>query len=150
MDLKVRNFYYLIAGMLAILFAVTHAWNGQDAVLPTLDANAIAMDTRTVFVYVWHVITAENLVFGILFIFMSFQNERSKSRSAAWAIVLLLIVRLMVIIGITAWNDISALSDTLIDSIAIAVYVALIILGINKKQTEFGNDSANSKRTRHR
>ncbi|MEK3889444.1 hypothetical protein [Bacillus sp. FSL K6-3431] len=134
MDIKVRNFYYLIAGILAILFSVTHAWNGQSAVLPMLHVNAIAMDTRTVFMYVWHIITAENLIFGIVFIFMSFQSEQSKIRFAAWTIVSLLIVRLIVILGITAFQDISALTDTLIDSIAIVIYVTLIILGIRMKQ----------------
>jgi len=134
MGIKVRNFYYLTAGVLAILFAVTHAWNGQSAVLPTLRAHAIAMDTRTVFIYVWHIITAENLVFGIAFLFMAFQNERSKIRFAAWMIVSLLIVRLSVILGITAFQDASALTDTLIDSIAILIYIAIIILGIRMKQ----------------
>ncbi|MCJ8012240.1 hypothetical protein MUG84_10900 [Paenibacillus sp. KQZ6P-2] len=133
MDIKVRNFYYLIAGILAILFAVTHAWNGQSAVLPTLHVSAIAMDTQTVFMYVWHIITAENLVFGIVFILMSFQSERSKILFAAWMIVSLLIVRLMVILGISAFQDVSALTDTLIDSIATVIYVTFIILGIKKK-----------------
>ncbi|WP_339293577.1 hypothetical protein MKY48_18345 [Paenibacillus sp. FSL W8-0187] len=48
MGINVRNFYFLIAGILAILFAFTHAWNGQSAVLPMLHVSAIAMDTRTV------------------------------------------------------------------------------------------------------
>lgn len=146
MDIKVRNFYYLIAGILAILFAVTHAWNGQSAVLPPLHASEITMDTRTVFIYVWHIITAENLIFGIAFLFMSFQSERSKLRFAAWTIVSLLIVRLVVIVGITAFQDISALTDTLIDSIAIVIYVVIIILGIRMKQKEFGGLSAQSGR----
>ncbi|MFF2450523.1 hypothetical protein ACFVSW_26110 [Neobacillus sp. NPDC058068] len=146
MDIKVRNFYYLIAGILAILFAVTHAWNGQSAVLPTLHVNAIAMDTRTVFMYVWHIITAENLVFGIVFILMSFQSERSKIRFAAWTIVSLLIVRLMVILGITAFQDVSALPDTLIDSITIIIYVTFIILGIRMKQNELGGQTPQSNR----
>ncbi|MFC4799629.1 hypothetical protein ACFPA1_09695 [Neobacillus sp. GCM10023253] len=134
--IKVRNFYYLIAGVLAMLFAVTHAWNGQAAVLQTLDIRTISMDTRTVFTYVWHIITAENLIFGIAFILMSFQSERSKVRFAAWMIAAILIVRLMVILGVTALLDVTALTDTLIDSIAIVIYVALIILGttVKKKQ----------------
>lgn len=148
MDIKVRNFYYLIAGILAILFAVTHAWNGQSAVLPTLQVSAIAMDTRTVFTYVWHIITAENLVFGIAFIFMSFKSERSKVRSVAWTIVSLLIARLMVILGVTAFQDVSALADTLIDSIAIVIYVAIILLGIRLKQKEFGGMPPQSGGTR--
>lgn len=132
MDSKIRNFYYLIVGILAFLFAVTHAWNGQSTVLPMLDVSVITVDTRIVFNYVWHIITAENLVFGIVFIFMSFQNDSSKTRIAAWTILSLLIVRLMVILGITAFQDVSALADTLIDSIAIVIYVVLIILGIRK------------------
>lgn len=137
MNMKIRNFYYLVAGVLAMLFAVTHAWNGQSAVLPKLDISAISMDTRTVFTYVWHIITAENLVFGIAFIFMSFQSERSKTRFAAWMIAAILIVRLLVILGVTAWLDVSALTDTLMDSIAIVIYVALILLGarLKKKQS---------------
>ncbi|GHI00044.1 hypothetical protein [Neobacillus kokaensis] len=136
--MKVKNFYYLIAGVLAILFAVTHVWNGQSAVLPTLDISAISMDTRTVFTYVWHIITAENLVFGIAFIFMSFQSERSKIRFAAWMITSILIVRLMVILGVTALLDVSALTDTFLDSVAIVIYVALIILGTTMKKKQSG------------
>ncbi|MCD9025535.1 hypothetical protein [Cohnella silvisoli] len=138
-NIKVKNFYYLIAGVLAMLFAVTHAWNGQSAVLPMLNIEAISVDTRTVFTYVWHIITAENLVLGIAFIFMSFQTERSRIRFAAWLIAAILIVRLMVIIGITALLDVSGLTDTLIDSIAIVIYVALIILGtrMKKKQKQY-------------
>nr|WP_277398309.1 hypothetical protein [Neobacillus citreus] len=119
-----------------MLFAVTHAWNGQAAVLKTLDIKTISMDTRTVFTYVWHIITAENLIFGIAFILMSFQSERSKIRFAAGMIAAILIVRLMVILGVTALLDVTALTDTLIDSIAIVIYVALIILGttVKKKQ----------------
>lgn len=146
MDVKIKNYYYLIAGVLAILFAVTHAWNGQSAVLPMLLVNDIAMDTRIVFRYVWHIITAENLIFGIVFIILSFQSERSKIRSAAWIIVSLLLVRLIVILGVTAFYDVSALTDTLIDSIAILIYVAFIILGIRMKKKEFGGQSPQSSR----
>lgn len=144
MGIKVRNFYFLIAGILAILFAFTHAWNGQTAVLPTLDVSAITLDTRIVLMYVWHIITAENLVFGIVFIFMSFQSERLKIRFAAWTIVSLLIIRLMVILGITALQDVSALTDTLIDSIAIVIYVTFIIMGIRRKPKGFGGQTPQS------
>ncbi|UYO04466.1 hypothetical protein [Paenibacillus sp. PSB04] len=139
MIIKVSNFYYLIAGIFAVLFAVTHAWNGQSAVLPELQVGA---GTRTVFMYVWHIITAENLVFGVMFIWMSFQSDRSKVRFAAWMIVSLLSVRLMVILGVTAFQDASSLMDTLIDSVAIVIYVAFIILGIRMKPKKAGRSEA--------
>ncbi|MBJ9993661.1 hypothetical protein [Paenibacillus sp. S28] len=142
MSIKVSNFYYLIAGIFAVLFAVTHAWNGQSAVLPELQVGAITMGTRTVFMYVWHIITAENLVFGVMFIWMSFQSDRAKVQFAAWMIVSLLIVRLMVILSVTAFQDASSLTDTLIDSIAIVIYVAFIILGIRIKPKKVGKSEA--------
>ncbi|MFD1956549.1 hypothetical protein ACFSL6_20780 [Paenibacillus thailandensis] len=129
MNLRVRNYYYLIAGLLALLFAATHAWNGQTGLLATLESNSQSMDTRIVFTYVWHIITSENLVFGFAFLFMSLQSDQSKIRFAARMIVSILIIRLMVIVGVTAFHDVSALMDTLIDSVAIVIYVALIIRG---------------------
>lgn len=111
--------------------------------LPMLHVSSIAMDTQIVFKYVWHIITAENLVFGIVFIFMSFRSERSKIRFAAWTIVSQLIVRLLVILGITAFQDASALMDSLIDSIAIIIYVTIIILGIRMKPNELGVQTSN-------
>lgn len=144
MGIKVRNFYFLTAGLLAILFAFTHAWNGQSTVLPVLHASAIAMDTQTIFMYVWHIITAENLIFGFIFIFMSFQSERSKTHFAVWTIVSLLLVRLLVILGITALQDISALRDTLIDSIAIVIYVIFTIMGIRRKPKGFGDQMSDN------
>lgn len=134
MKMKISNIYYLFAGILAILFAVTHALNGQSTVLPELDIAAITLDTRIVFTYVWHIITAENLVFGLAFLAMALQKERSKARYAAWLIVSLLLIRLAVILGITAALDASALGTTLIDSIAIAVYAGLIVLGARVKK----------------
>ena len=136
MNIKVRNYYYLIAGVLAMLFAVTHAWNGQSAVLPKLNIETISVGTQTIFTYVWHIITVENLVLGIAFIFMSFQTDQSKIRFAAWLIAAILIVRLMVILGVTALLDVSGLKDTLIDSIAIVIYVALIIQGTRMKKKQ--------------
>lgn len=144
MGIKVRNFYFLTAGLLAILFAFTHAWNGQSTVLPVLHASAIAMDTQTIFMYVWHIITAENLIFGFIFIFMSFQSERSKTHFAVWTIVSLLLVRLLVILGITALQDILALRDTLIDSIAIVIYVIFTIMGIRRKPKGFGDQMSDN------
>lgn len=50
--MKIRNYYFLIAGVLAMLFAFTHAWNGQSTVLPILDMNDVPLDTNIIFSYV--------------------------------------------------------------------------------------------------
>lgn len=129
----VKNYYYLIAGILAVLFSVSHAWNGQTVVLPYLNVDTITTDTKTVFFYVWHIITAENLLFGIAFLFMAFYKDLSKVRFTAWIIAILMIVRWVVIFGGTILYNASGLKNTLLDSIAIIIYVTLIILGIRIK-----------------
>ncbi|MHB9039759.1 MAG: hypothetical protein ACYC4T_03835 [Melioribacteraceae bacterium] len=41
----IKNYYFFIVGILAILFPITHAWNGQTIVLPTLNVGTITTDT---------------------------------------------------------------------------------------------------------
>jgi hypothetical protein len=129
----IKNYYYLVAGILAILFSISHAWNGQTIVLPTLNVDAITLDTKTTFFYVWHIITAENMLFGFAFIFMSVQKELSKVRFAACVIAILMVVRLIVIVGGTMLYNPSSLKSTFIDSIAIIVYSSIIIVGTRVK-----------------
>jgi hypothetical protein len=124
----VKNIYYLIAGILAIIFSITHAWNGQTVVLPSLN-DAVSVETKSIFFYVWHIITAENFLFGIAFLIMSFHNDLSQVKFAARIIAVLMIIRWTVIFGGTLLHDPSGIKNTLIDSIAIVIYVALIMLG---------------------
>ena len=134
----IKNYYYLVAGILAILFSITHAWNGQSIVLPSLNVDKISADTKTTFIYVWHIITAENMLFGLSFLFMSVHKDLSKVRFAAWMIAILMIVRLVVIFGGTLLYNASGLKNTLIDSIAIVIYVSLIVLGTRVKDKKIG------------
>ena len=141
----IKNYYYLITGILAILFSISHAWNGETIVLPTLNINTITTDTKTIFFYVWHIITAENMLFGVAFIVMSCHKDLSKVRFTAWMIAILMIVRLIVIVGGTLLYDASRLKNTMIDSIAIVIYVALILLGIRVKNKRIGSTNINIK-----
>ena len=129
----IKNYYYLVAGILAIIFSITHALNGQNTILPFLQVSTIDTETRTIFFYVWHIITAENLVFGIVFLFMSIQENMPKVKYAATIIAILLIVRWIVIFTGTLMYNASGLKNIIIDSIAIAIYVSLILLGTKVK-----------------
>src|SRR5699024_12062653 len=106
----------------AELLSLSNPINSQDTVLLTSEVQAMSTDVHTIFTYVWHIITVENLIFGIVFFLMAFQSEQSSARLIAWVIAAILIVRLLVILGVTALLNASALSDTLIDSIAIVIY----------------------------
>lgn len=129
----IKNYYYLVAGFLAIVFSITHALNGQNTVLPSLNVSSIDLETKTIFFYVWHIITGENMLFGIAFLFMSVHKNLSKVRYAALIIAILLIIRWIVIFGGTLLYNPAGLKNILVDTIAIAIYVSLILFGTKVK-----------------
>ena len=93
----VKNYFYLIVGVLTVLFAVTHTLNGLETALPVLDETTIDGSTKTIFTYVWHIIGIENLVLGIALIIMAFQKNLEKVKFTAWIIIAILILRWVII-----------------------------------------------------
>ena len=129
----VKNYFYLIVGLLAILFAVTHTLNGLGTALPILDGATIDSSTKTTFTYVWHVIGIENLVLGIALIIMAFQKNLGKVKFTAWVFIAILILRWIIIVFFTVLNDISNVMNLLPDTIAILTCVVLLVLGTRVK-----------------
>jgi len=82
----VKKYFYLIIGILSIVFAVTHTLNGLGTVLPILGSTTIDVSTKTAFTYIWHIIGVENLVFGIALIIMAFQKNLEKVKFTAFVI----------------------------------------------------------------
>lgn len=132
----IKNYYYLIIGVLSILFSFTHAWNGQTVVLPLINVSNIDLTTKTAVFYVWHILTTENLIFGVAFLVMAFHKDLSKVKFAAWMIAVIMIARWGVIFGSTLFKNINGLKDTLTDIIVIIIYVGLIILGTSVTQSK--------------
>lgn len=126
------NIYYLIVGILSVLFAITHALNGQGAILKPVGLTGLDHSIKTTLFYIWHIITAENLIFGIAFMMMAFRKNQSKITFAAWLIAAIIIARWCVIFGSTWIKDRNGLADTWIDSIAIMIFVGLIVLGTRR------------------
>ncbi|TYQ26218.1 hypothetical protein PseudUWO311_13235 [Pseudanabaena sp. UWO311] len=129
----IKNYYYLIVGILSIVFSFTHSWNGQATVLPIVNTSSIDLSTKTTIFYVWHILTAENFIFGIAFLVMAFYKDLSKVKFTAWFIAVIIIARWGVISGSTLFKNINGFTDTWSDSIAIIIYVGLIILGTRIK-----------------
>ncbi len=134
----IKNYYYLIVGILSILFAFTHAWRGQTSFLARTNASDFDSASKTTIFYVWHIITAENLVFGVAFIVMSVYKDLSKVKFTALMIAVIMVSRWVVILGSTLLSNKKGVADTLTESIVILIFVGLIILGIRKNKMENG------------
>jgi len=61
------------------------------------------------------------------------ESKTLEDMLSAWIVTAMLVARLVGINGITAWMDTSALPSTLVDSLAIAIYAALVVLGTRVK-----------------
>jgi hypothetical protein len=104
----------------------------MTSALPLLDSASIVPDAKVAFTYVWHIIGAENIVFGVALLIMAFWKNRSEIRFAAWLIIALLAVRWVVITGVTLANGSSVMS-LIPDMIAILAVIILLWLGTKVK-----------------
>lgn len=129
----VNNYYYLIVGILSVLFSFTHAQNGKTNVLPVIDRSSVDLSTKTTVFYVWHVITVENFIIGISFLGMAFNKDLSKVKFTAWFIISMMIARWGVIFRSMLLKNKTELKSIVPDLLAILLYTGLILLGIRKK-----------------
>jgi hypothetical protein len=129
----IKNYFYLVVGVLCILFAVTHTFNGVTTTLEALDNSMMEDNVETAFTYVWHIIGIENLVFGIALIIMAFHKSLSKVRFAAWVIVLILVLRWIVISAFTLINTNTEIMQIIPDTVAIFAVIILLLLGTRVK-----------------
>ena len=135
----IKNYFYLIVGLLCVLFAVTHTWNGLETALPVLNSTEIDGSAKTIFTYVWHVIGVENFALGITLIIMAFKKNMENVKFTAWVIIAILIMRWVIIALFTVSNNGSSVMDILADTIAILTVVVLLLLGI-KVKTKITNE----------
>lgn len=129
----VKNYYYLIVGVLCLLFAVTHTLNGVTTSLQILDNSVIENNTKVAFTYVWHIIGVENLVFGIALFIMAFQKNLLKVKFATWLIIMILAMRWIVITFFTLLNNSGNVIQLIPDTAAIFVVIVLLSLGTRVK-----------------
>ena len=129
----VKNYFYLIVGVLCLLFAVTHTLNGVATSLQILDNSVIENNTKVAFTYVWHIIGIENLVFGIALLIMAFQTNLSKVKFATWLIIIILAMRWIVITLFTLMNNSGNVMQIIFDMAVIFVVIILLLLGTKVK-----------------
>lgn len=133
----VRNYYYLVAGILGILFSITHALSGENNVLPILLQLNDARQTHTTLSYVWHILSAENFFFGITFIYLSLKSPNLNSLPLAKFILILLAIRWLVIVIVIITRNPVELKTIAVDSIAMAIYISLIIFGVRYQRLRY-------------
>ena len=131
---KIRNYYFLIVGILSVLFSVSHGWFGKTTVLPLIDTSNLDLSTRTAVFYTWHMSTAENLIFGIAFFIMAFYKDATKLRFTVWMIVSIVVIRYAVFFVSTWIKNKGGMNEAIPEVVILIIYVVLMILGIGKRK----------------
>jgi len=135
----VKNVFYLIAGLLLVVLAVTHTLFGLETALPILHGSDIDIGTITVFTFQLHMIGAQDLLYGIAALIMAFQKDMTKVKFVALLLTTILIARWGIMALVTVvYGNIG--TDLLTSSIAFLVVIILLLLGVRKKDK--GKDSA--------
>lgn len=130
---KIENIYYFIVGCLCILSAISHSLNGIHSSLPVINNANISTGIMVEFNYLWHIIGAENLIFGIILVIMAFYKKEKQSKIAIWLIISILSIRSIIIIICTNFIGDLNLSSIIIDSVVILLIICLLIIGLRKK-----------------
>ncbi len=133
-----RNYFYLTAGLLCVLFAVTHTLNGMESVLQVLETANFDDNSKTTFTYLWHIIGIENLIFGVVLIIMAFPKDLTKVKFTAWLIMIIIFLRWIVITISTVLMNEVELKELLTESIAFFIIIALLYRG-NKVKNKYSN-----------
>lgn len=85
----------MVAGIIFLVSAVTHALNGNLTLLAEMGTTTLSVGSQTILRYVWHIITAENLIFGVALLMMAFAKDQYRIRFTVWLIAKVLLTRLL-------------------------------------------------------
>jgi len=129
----IKNYYFLAAGILSILFSFTHGLFGQTTVLPLIEASNLDITTKTAFFYTWQISTVENFIFGIAFFIMALYTDLEKIKFTVWMIISIVVIRYLVFFISTLLKNINGTKDAYPEMVILIFYVGIIILGTKKK-----------------
>ncbi len=135
----IRNYFYLIVGFICLLSSITHTLNGLNTSLSILSDSIIDTDTQVVFTYIWHIIAAENIVFGMALLIMAFHKNRMTGKYIVWFIIAILAVRWVTITSVTLLNNFSNITKLIPESLVMWLIIILLWLGSKKKEKVFIN-----------
>lgn len=135
----IRNYFYLIVGFICLLSSITHTLNGLNTSLSILSNSIIDTDTQVVFTYIWHIIAAENIVFGMALLIMAFHKNRMTGKYIVWFIIAILAVRWVTITSVTLLNNFSNITKLIPESLVMWLIIILLWLGSKKKEKVFIN-----------
>ena len=89
----IRNYFYLVVGVLCLLSAVTHEMNGFTTLFPALSNTNIDAESKVTFNYLWHIIATENVVMGIALVLIALRKNDNAGKYIAQFVMALLAVR---------------------------------------------------------
>ena len=130
----IRNYFYLVVGVLCLLSAVTHEMNGFTTLFPALSNTNIDAESKVTFNYLGHIIATENVVMGIALVLIALRKNDNAGKYIAQFVMALLAVRWASIAFSTLTADWANFTKILPESIIMWVLILVLWLGTRKKE----------------
>ena len=130
----IRNYFYLVVGVLCLLSAVTHEMNGFTTLFPALSNTNIDAESKVTFNDLWHIIATENVVMGIALVLIALRKNDNAGKYIAQFVMALLAVRWASIAFSTLTADWANFTKILPESIIMWVLILVLWLGTRKKE----------------
>ena len=133
-----KNWFYFIVGVIAVFSTVTHTMDGLVTELPALSNSNLEQLTQSIFAFNYNIVAADHLGLGIALIIMAFHKNMALMKSAAWVIIAINTLRVIVsIVTVISSMNISGTPGTFwIPAIGNAICIALLLLGTKVKDKQ--------------
>ena len=129
---NIVNYYFFIAGLLFCLFALGHATFGHENVLNYALNTDLSSAVKAAIFYAWHIPTGENLIFGVIFLYMAFLKDQSKALITAVTIFAINIARIFIYLGSTYSLNNAEMASTIPTVLIMLGVFTLFYFGIRK------------------
>ncbi len=126
----ITNYFFLLAGLIAVLFSIGHGFFIQKHVMGEVSATGMQRATkRSIFAFL-HYPTSMLFLSSIALIIASTFSVISTAHPLAWFIAAINAGNLLVAISATLAKDREALMSVVLPSIAMIVWIGIIVAGI--------------------
>jgi hypothetical protein len=127
--------YFLLTGLLSLMFTVGHVLWGQEFVIGQLQAQNIDQSLIAMVAMGWNLNATTTLLSGIALIMIGRRSDTPGLLSLVWFIVAINVARYLMLLGTVLASPSYDLTALVYQSVGLFMYVGCMLLGIWQAST---------------
>ncbi|MEO8606937.1 MAG: hypothetical protein ABI690_03600 [Chloroflexota bacterium] len=127
----IENYFFLLAGMMALFFSVGHALWGRRSVLREVRSSEIPLFTKHMLLVIWDQPTVFHFLSAVALIMASLSTQQALMNPLALFIMAVSFGFFLNYVGRSLLENRAALAQIIPQTIALVVYFGIIFAGIH-------------------